>query len=62
LINAKKFRNDKGTLLHEMIHAATNLPESSHDPAGQSIFSIETNRSLLRPEHAEALNGSFFAS
>lgn len=62
LINAKKSRDDRGTLLHEMIHAATNLPESSHDQLRQSIFSIETNRTLLRPEHAQALNESFFAA
>ena len=62
LINVNKSRDDKGTLLHEMIHAATDLPESSHDKIKESIFSIELNRTTLRPEHALALNGSFFAS
>lgn len=61
LINVNKARDDKGTLLHEMIHAATNLPESSHDTIKGSIFSIDTNRGVLRPEHALAINRSFFA-
>lgn len=55
-----KSRDDKGTLLHEMIHAATDLPESSHDKIKESIFSIELNRTTLRPEHALALSGAFF--
>ena len=62
LINVNKARDDKGTLLHEMIHAATNLPESSHDSTKGSIFSIDLNRTVLRPEHALAINRSFFAA
>ncbi len=61
LINANKFRPDKCTLIHEMVHAATNLPEAFHDSNLQSVFSIGPDRTKLRPEHAFALNNSFFA-
>jgi hypothetical protein len=62
LLNVNKLRADKGTLLHEMIHAATGLGEADHDPDQQSVFSVGSNRSLLKPEHAKALSKSFFAT
>lgn len=62
LINSNKARDDKGTLAHEMIHAATNLPEEAHDPDLNSIFSKGVDRRELKPAHAVALNQSFFAS
>lgn len=61
LINSNKFRADRCTLIHEMVHAATNLPEEFHDSNTQSVFSIGPDRSKLRPEHALALNKAFFA-
>lgn len=62
LLDVNKTRDDKGTLMHEMIHAATDLPESSHDTDKTSLFSIELNRTVLKAEHALAINQSFFAS
>jgi hypothetical protein len=63
LINANKRRDDRCTLIHEMVHAATNLGEDRHDKDNVgSVFSVETTRSLLKREHALALNGAFFAS
>lgn len=63
LINANKRRDDRCTLLHELVHAATNLGEDRHDKDNVgSVFSVETTRSLLKPEHARALNQAFFAS
>jgi hypothetical protein len=63
LINANKSRDDRCTLIHEMIHAATNLGEDRHDADNKgSVFSVESNRSLLKPEHALALSKAFFTS
>lgn len=62
LINANKLREDKCTLLHEMIHAATGLGEADHDPDPDSVFSVSSNRSVLKPKHAEALSKAFFAT
>jgi len=63
LINANKRREDRCTLIHEMVHAATNLGEDRHDPDNTgSVFSIDTVRSLLKREHALALNQAFFAA
>lgn len=61
LINSNKFRPDRCTLIHEMVHAATNLPEEFHDSDAQSVFSVAANRTKLRAEHALALNKAFFA-
>jgi hypothetical protein len=63
LLNANKRREDRCTLIHEMVHAATNLGEDRHDPANTgSIFSVDSTRTLLKPEHALALNQAFFAA
>lgn len=62
LINARKQRQDRCTLIHEMIHAATNLGEDRHDSDDQSVFSVGSNRTGIRREHALALNRSFFAN
>jgi len=62
LINANKMRDDACTMLHEMIHAATGLGEADHDPDENSVFSVGSHRSVVRPEHAKALSKSFFAS
>lgn len=63
LVNANKRRDDRCTLIHEMVHAATNLGEDRHDPKDSaSVFSVDSNRSILKPEHALALNKAFFAS
>jgi hypothetical protein len=63
LINANKRRDDRCTLIHEMVHAATNLGEDRHDPDNSgSVFSVDSIRSLLKPLHALALNKAFFAS
>jgi hypothetical protein len=61
LLNANKLREDRCTLLHEMIHAATGLGEGDHDPDPDSVFSVGSNRSVLKPEHAQALSKAFFA-
>jgi hypothetical protein len=62
LINANKLRDDNCTMLHEMIHAATGLGEADHDADATSVFSVENNRSVLKPGHAKALSRSFFAT
>jgi hypothetical protein len=62
LINVNKLRADKCTLLHEMIHAATGLGEEDHDADPDSVFSVGSNRFVLKPTHAEALSKSFFAT
>ncbi len=61
LINVNKLRDDNCTFLHEMIHAATGLGEADHDQDADSVFSVGSNRSVLKPEHAKALSTSFFA-
>jgi hypothetical protein len=62
LINVNKLRADNCTLLHEMIHAATGLGEEDHDRDTNSVFSTASNRFVLKPQHAEALSKSFFAT
>lgn len=63
LINANKRREDRCTLIHEMVHAATNLGEDRHDPDNTgSVFSVDLVRTLLKPEHALALTKAFFAA
>ena len=62
LINANKLREDKCTLLHEMIHAATGLGEADHDSDPDSVFSVGSSRSELKPEHAKMLSKAFFAT
>ncbi|HKE43712.1 MAG TPA: hypothetical protein VKB41_04150 [Steroidobacteraceae bacterium] len=64
VFNANTLRADRGTLLHEMIHCSSPLlmSDAAHDPdQSDSIFSWNSNRTRLRPEHARALQGAPFA-
>lgn len=58
LINVRKSRPDKTTLIHEMIHA-TGLTTHDNDP--ESVFSTSSNRTVLKPEHAQLFSGSTFS-
>ena len=58
LINVLKWRPDKTTLIHEMIHA-TGL--TTHDTDPESVFSLSSNRRVLKPEHAERFSETTFA-
>ncbi len=58
LIDVGKRRADQCVLIHEMIHA-TGLEQ--HDSDMESVFSEGSNRSVLKPEHAERLSNAFFA-
>ncbi len=62
LINTLRRNPDSGTLLHEMIHASFpgKSPEP-HDSDPRSLYSIETNRDRVSPDHVRQLAGSFFA-
>jgi hypothetical protein len=61
-LNDSLFKQDGCTLLHEMVHAATNLGEIFHDKDNpKSVFANQDDRSVLLPHHALALNKSFFA-
>jgi hypothetical protein len=60
LINVNKLSDDRATLLHEMIHAADRR-FVAHDLEDFSVFSLGMDRHWLRPEHAKALSGAFFA-
>lgn len=62
LINVRKRNPDRGTLLHEMIHAAYPDRRLNHDLDSRSIFSEGTSRSVLPDEHAQALSISYFSS
>lgn len=60
IINAAKRRHDNTTLLHEMIHATGIVGHDKNDPA--SVFAeVDSDRTILRPQHAEALKSSFFS-
>ncbi len=63
VLNANSISGDKATLIHEMIHA-TGLVE--HDPDPDSVFFKHSDpahpRTILKPEHAERIRLSFFAT
>jgi len=60
IINAAKRRRDNTTLIHEMIHATGFVKHDKDDP--ESVFAeVDSDRSILRPHHAEALKSSFFS-
>ncbi len=61
LINVNKFRTDQCTAIHEMIHATGLFVHDDDATLGESVFSTASNRSILRPEHAERLSKAFFA-
>ena len=61
LINVNKFRTDQCTAVHEMIHATGLFDHDDDKTMGESVFSTASNRSVLRPEHAERLSKAFFA-
>jgi hypothetical protein len=47
--------------LHEMIHCSNDrFMNDIHDDDQNSVYSRGDNRSLLRDEHAQSLNTSFF--
>lgn len=61
LINKDRSHPDNGTLLHEMIHCSNDrFMNDIHDDDQNSVYSRGDNRSLLRDEHAQSLNTSFF--
>lgn len=63
LINKDRSHPDNGTLLHEMIHCSNDrFMNDFHDTDQNSVFSRGDNRNLLRDEHAQSLNTSFFRS
>jgi hypothetical protein len=64
VLNSNTLRADRGTLLHEMIHCSDPalMGDAAHDAIdSDSIFSWNAKRTRLRPEHARALQGAFFA-
>ena len=58
LINVLKLRPDKTTLIHEMIHA-TGL--TTHDTEQESVFSLGSNRTVLKPDLAQRFSEATFA-
>jgi hypothetical protein len=65
VINSNLLRNDRGTLLHEMIHCSHESLMGEvgvHDPDGSGgIFSWDANRTKLFPHRARALREAFFS-
>ncbi|MEO6238040.1 MAG: hypothetical protein ABIQ52_13650, partial [Vicinamibacterales bacterium] len=61
LINTLRRNPDSGTLLHEMIHASFLGKSPEHDGDPRSLYSIETNRDRVSPDHVRQLAGAFFA-
>lgn len=61
LINVNRFKADRCTLIHEMIHA-TGLFGCQFETDQDSVFSQSNKRSVLKPEHAKLLSEAFFAS
>ena len=63
LINRDRNHPDNGTLLHEMIHCSNDrFMNDIHDQDQDSIYSRGADRFVLRQEHAESLQKSFFAT
>ena len=62
LINTLRRNPDRGTLLHEMVHASFPGISPGHDDGDpRSIYSVSTSRDRVKPEHAVKLAGAFFA-
>nr|WP_282568633.1 peptidoglycan-binding domain-containing protein [Bosea caraganae] len=60
LLNTAVLRDDKATLLHEMIHAALGFDGEDPDPT--SIASQGSSRTVFKFEHAAAMSVAFFSS
>jgi hypothetical protein len=65
VLNSNLLRQDRGTLLHEMIHCSDPSlmgEEGVHDAAGSGgIFSWDANRTKVFPTRLRALRNAFFA-
>jgi len=61
LIDVERRNPDDCTLIHEMIHA-TGLESHDTDPTSVFAESSAVQRSVLKPEHAQRLSESFFAT
>jgi hypothetical protein len=61
LINTLRRNPDRGTLLHEMIHAAFPGKSPEHDVDPRSLYSVSSNRDRVTPGHLTQLAGAFFA-
>jgi hypothetical protein len=61
LINVKKENPDRGTLLHEMIHAAKPFFVQHDDNDPQSVYSETKARTFLPGKHAESIADAFYA-
>ena len=61
LINTLRRNPDRGTLLHEMIHAAFRGPSPDHDGDPRSLYSVSERRDRVSPDHTTLLAGAFFA-
>jgi hypothetical protein len=61
LINTQNKNPDRGTLLHEMIHASFKGVSPLHDGDAHSVYSEAEARDRLFNAHAKQLSGAFFA-
>lgn len=61
LINILGKNPDRGTLLHEMIHASFRGKSPPHDADAHSIYSVATSRDRLNNTDAKRLSETFFS-
>jgi hypothetical protein len=62
LINTLRRNPDRGTLVHEMIHASFEGTSPPHDDGNpRSLYSVSSVRDTISDDHVKRIAGAFFA-